>query len=78
MTEPAQRYWDTERQKWIYPAAPPDDYAAPDWADAGRVHDWRNYVSERLRGMWGTFTDDQKQAIAESAQDAADREEWDL
>jgi hypothetical protein len=41
------------------------------------VHDWRNYISPAVRAMWDTFTDEQKQAIAENADDHASREEWD-
>jgi hypothetical protein len=54
----------------------PRDYASPDWLAAQRVHDWRNYISERLQKSWHTFNDQQKQAIAESAEAAAAREEW--
>jgi hypothetical protein len=70
------RYWDTTAQRWVYPSTP-SDYAAPKWDEDDRVHNWRNYISERLREMWESFTDGQKAAIAESAQEAADREEWD-
>lgn len=55
----------------------PLDYANPDWEKARRVHEWKNYVSERLQAVWHTFTDEQKQAIAESADDVASAEEWD-
>lgn len=53
------------------------DYDHPDWENAGRVHDWRNYTSGELRAMWDTFTLDQKRAIAENADEIASREEWD-
>lgn len=55
----------------------PTDYASPDWASARRVHEWKNYIGDKLRAMWSSFTDEQKQAIAESANDSAEREEWD-
>lgn len=55
----------------------PENYKHPIWADAYRVHDWRNYISKKLRTMWETFTDEQKQAIAENADDQAGIEEWD-
>lgn len=70
------RYWDTNEQRWVYPNIP-SDYQNPDWTQQNRVHNWRNYIIERLQAMWDTFTDEQKAAIAESAQEAADREEWD-
>ena len=53
------------------------DVILPDWEDAGRVHDWRNYISEELRAIWWTFTVDQKMAIARNADDIAGREHWD-
>ena len=55
----------------------PTDYANPEWEKAGKVHDWRNHVSEELQAMWPTFTDAQKAAIARQAEDMAGREEWD-
>jgi hypothetical protein len=53
------------------------DVILPDWENTGRVHDWRNYISEELRHIWWTFTVDQKMAIARNADDMADRERWD-
>ena len=49
----------------------------PKWNEAGRVHDWRNYISERVQKMWDTFTDEQKLALVEQANDQASQEEWD-
>jgi len=40
-------------------------------------HDWRNYISEEVQGMWDTFPDDQKQALAQQANQIAGREDWD-
>jgi hypothetical protein len=54
----------------------PSDYANPEWDKAGKVHEWKNYIGERLQAIWHTFTDEQKQAIAESADDSAGAEEW--
>lgn len=55
----------------------PDDFQHPFWAGAGRVHDWKNYIPIRLVNMWDTFTDEQKAAIAENAQNQANDEDWD-
>jgi len=55
----------------------PMDYENPDWDDAGRVHDWRNYASNDLRAAWTEFSVRHRAIIAASLQDAADREEWD-
>lgn len=59
-----------------------DDYIAKlalegDFTNPGRVHEWRNYISEEVRALWPTFNDEQKIAIARSADDLAGREEWD-
>lgn len=54
----------------------PTDWETPDWASAVRVHEWKNYISEKLQAMWESFTPEQKQAIAESADDVASREDW--
>ncbi|NTA27373.1 recombinase RecA [Allorhizobium ampelinum] len=54
-----------------------DEIANPNFEDAGRVHDWRNYIRDELRLLWHTFTPEQRRAIALSAEWAADREEWD-
>lgn len=50
--------------------------ANPVWAGAGKVHDWRNHVPEKVRAIWGTFTREQRQAIVAWAEMLADREEW--
>ena len=68
------RYWEDGR--WIYPGEL-GDYVAPDWESAGKVHDWRNYINESLRTLWPTFHSDQCHAIAQNAQEIADREDWD-
>lgn len=54
----------------------PDDFRHPEWNKARKCHDWRNYISEKLRQIWETFNDEQKQAIAESAEERADIEQW--
>ena len=53
------------------------DWKNPNWEYTGRVHDWRNHVSEEIKDMWDTFTDNQKQALFRRAEEEADREEWD-
>jgi len=52
-------------------------YDKPDWDNAERIHDWRNYADEELRQIWSTFTLEQKRIIAELLEKQADREEWD-
>ena len=47
-----------------------------DFSDIGRVHDWRNYISDEVREMWGTFSSAQKLALFRQADQCADRENW--
>ena len=54
-----------------------DNYLDPDWDGAGKVHDWRNYISDELMAAWFTFTPEQKRLISENADTIASREEWD-
>jgi hypothetical protein len=49
----------------------------PEWDRAGRVHDWRNYISERVKELWDTFSDEQKLALVEQADEHASNEHWD-
>ncbi len=46
------------------------------WQEGGRVHNWRKYVGEKTRALWDTFTIEQKRALAEDADEFADRERW--
>ena len=55
----------------------PKDWESPIWKDAGRVHEWKNYISEEIQGIWDTFTVSQKQAIARGADELSGLEEWD-
>lgn len=53
-------------------------YTNPEWGKGGsHCHDWRKYVSKEVRALWDTFTDEQKRALHNQAQDIADAEIWD-
>lgn len=52
------------------------DYISPRWWEERKVHCWRNYISEEVKGMWGDFSYSQRKAIAENMQEIVDREEW--
>jgi hypothetical protein len=54
----------------------PPDWAVPAWAEAEKVHDWRNHIGEEIQAMWHTFAPFQKQALATDAQYHANEEEW--
>ncbi len=72
--EAYQKLSEDERwaQRYLITADPED----PQWAAAGRVHDWRNHVSEELRTIWGTFTPEQRRVLAMDAEDRAGNENW--
>ena len=55
----------------------PRDYAEPAWANAARAHEWKNYISDEVRGMWQEFTDKQQASLARQAEENAGRESWD-
>lgn len=55
----------------------PLDWENPRWHEADRVNNWRNYVSERLKELWPTFTKEQKIALAEAFDEVASNEQWD-
>ena len=43
----------------------PSDWQNPEWDNVGRVHEWKNYVSDEIADMWETFTDNQKRPLPE-------------
>lgn len=49
----------------------------PQWNQAQQVHDWRNYISQRVQDLWHTFTDEQKFALCQQAREDALAEVWD-
>lgn len=53
------------------------DIEAPDWANTGKVHDWKNHVPEEVRIIWSSFTTAQKLALYQWSSSLADNEEWD-
>lgn len=59
-------------EAWEYPS----DWREPDWAAGGKVHNWRNYVSEEVQSLWPSFAIEQRLALAKNAQQIADAEEW--
>ena len=54
-----------------------NEFLNPDWTDKNRVHNWKNYISKEMKEMWDSFTDEQKIAIGENADDMAGDERWD-
>ncbi|MNG64071.1 hypothetical protein D3C73_216130 [compost metagenome] len=53
-------------------------HSSPIWRKRNNYpHDWHNYVSEDVRAMWQTFTEDQKLKLFECFDEIAGREEWD-
>lgn len=50
----------------------------PRWDEAGRVHDWRNYISDNIIDGWNGFTIEQRYWLIEQANELAEGEgeEW--
>jgi len=57
-------------------AEAPKDYLLPNWQQCQRVHDWKNHVTEEIIGIWETFNEAQKAAIARMADQLANDEDW--
>lgn len=55
----------------------PQDWESPDFDNTDKVHDWKNYASDRMKTYWDVFTASQKMMVAECLQDVADSEHWD-
>jgi len=48
----------------------------PDFDAAGYIHDWRNYVGERVQSIWHLLDYETRAAIALDADERATNEEW--
>lgn len=55
----------------------PEDFSQPDWGSTEKVHDWKNYVPAQFEHQWGRLPVFMRLAIAVTAQQFADNEEWD-
>lgn len=53
------------------------DWKDPEWHVYVKCNCWRNYATDAIKAIWGTFTNLQKVYIAEMMQDQADNEHWD-
>jgi hypothetical protein len=49
----------------------------PRFDEAGRVHDWRNYVPDLLKNMWAGLPREAKIVAAWITADRARAEDWD-
>jgi len=47
------------------------------WELGGRVHNWQNYIGDRVKALWRNLSDDIKLAIAQDAEERASNEDWD-
>lgn len=54
----------------------PTNWEAPEWHNATRVHDWRNYASAQVKAIWLELPAYARRAFAANLQDIADKEEW--
>lgn len=55
----------------------PDDFENPDWTSAGKVHEWKNYVTQEVQQLWPTFSSELRAALARQSEAMAGLEEWD-
>uniref|UniRef100_A0AB39CDG8 RecX-like filament modulator n=1 Tax=Pseudomonas phage RVTF4 TaxID=3236931 RepID=A0AB39CDG8_9VIRU len=49
----------------------------PEWEKVGRIHDWRNYVSDEFKRIWDTLDIQVRRLVYLSADQQASNEEWD-
>ena len=49
----------------------------PNWRDEDRVHNWRNYVDNRIKKVWSCLDDDVRIHIYIQARTKAEAEVWD-
>jgi hypothetical protein len=54
-----------------------DAMYAPDWVLAGRVHDWRNHVTNELQEIWNSLSLETRLAVTFRAMRSAEQELWD-
>lgn len=54
-----------------------DHLDSPDWGDRSRVHNWKNYVSERMKQIWAECSIEVRLALFLGATKQAQAEEWD-
>lgn len=52
------------------------EYNEEEFHEITQCHDWRNYISDELAGMWHTFTNEQRLSIKENAEELASSENW--
>ncbi len=55
----------------------PECINEPHFENAGKVHDWRNYVPCEWQKRWDDFTERERIIISVMAEIQADKEEWD-
>ena len=60
--------WDKEKTLCII--------REPKFEEAGKVHDWRNYISSELQDTWDGLSDTTKLIAYFMAEEQANREEW--
>ncbi len=54
-----------------------NEVLAVNWADGGRIHNWRTYVPTKLRKVWHHLGIETKVVIYIMAEDRANEEVWD-
>lgn len=57
---------------------PPMDWSNPEWKVEDKVHNWRNYVSDEVKGLWPDMSGRQRLILAANFNDMAIAEHWDI
>jgi len=69
-TEELRRYADFLREVREY------DLVSVDFAEGGRVHNWRTHVPEEIKGVWADLSDEARYCVYLMAEAQAAAEEW--
>jgi len=55
----------------------PVDLLSPQWDIIRKVHDWRNYIPDKMKKVWDKLPFNVKLALCTVAEITASLEEWD-
>jgi hypothetical protein len=54
-----------------------DRMTKPEFEKKNRVHDWRNYIPDQIKEVWGLLSLDAQLALLLTAEQQASAEDWD-
>lgn len=71
MIDPKQRYHQIVQRMQV------GEFDSPDWKKWNKIHNWKNYVPQEFKEIWGELSVDAKACIKYICEQQADKEEWD-